>query len=122
VGRILLVDDDVELGAVMCELFRDAGAEDCLVAHSLHELEQQRDRALGCDLAIVDVNLGHDQPSGLDVHRWLRDSGYQHRIVFLTGHAQSHPLVMAAARTPGTEVLAKPIPAATLLRVAGFAP
>jgi DNA-binding response OmpR family regulator len=117
-GRILLVDDDDDLVAVMGELLRDAGARECVAARSLRDVQLHRNEALRCELAIVDVNLGSGQPSGVDVCLWLRREGFSGRIVFLTGHAQSHPLVAAAVRTAGASVLAKPVRAEDLVRVA----
>jgi DNA-binding NtrC family response regulator len=112
--RILLVDDDPDLAELMSEVLVDAGAQGCVIAHSLADLEAQKSRALAAQLAIVDVNLGATQPSGVEVHDWLRKAGFAGRVVFLTGHAQSHPLVLAATRTPGTQVLTKPITAESL--------
>jgi DNA-binding response OmpR family regulator len=106
--RVLLVDDDDDLVDVMRGLLADEGAR-VHVAHSLGEVERQRDDALASDLAILDVNLGAGQPSGVDVFEWLRAGGFAGRVVFLTGHARAHPLVTAAAAIPGTRVLSKPI-------------
>jgi FixJ family two-component response regulator len=117
VSRVLLVDDDEDLVATMSELLSGAGANSCVVARSLGEVQRQGSEALACEVAIVDVNLGNGQPSGLDVHRWLREQGFGGRTVFLTGHAQSHPLVVAAARLGGVIVLAKPIRTEELLRI-----
>lgn len=114
-----MVDDDPDLLFAMSELLREAGADVCVSAQSLAELQAQRARALECSLAVVDVNLGPRQPTGVDVYRWLRAEGFPGRIVFLTGHAQSNELVQAACRTPDTSVLSKPIDADVLLRLAG---
>jgi DNA-binding response OmpR family regulator len=118
VGRILLVDDDGDLVAVMGELLREAGALGCVEARSLRDVQLHRAEALGCEVAIVDVNLGSGQPSGVDVCLWLRREGFSGRIVFLTGHAQSNPLVAAAVLTAGASVLVKPVRAEDLVRVA----
>lgn len=116
--RILLVEDDKDLAELMRELLGDVGAQ-TYVAHSLGEAKAQYTDVLACDLAIVDINLGEGQPSGVDVHAWLRAESFGGEIVFLTGHARSHPLVVAAAATPSTRILAKPIDAATLLSCIG---
>jgi DNA-binding response OmpR family regulator len=118
VSRILLVEDDEDLVAVMSELLRDAGAEACVAATSLSEVQRRGAEVLDFDLAIVDVNLGSGKPSGVDVCRWLREEGFGGRTVFLTGHAQSHPLVVEAARTAGAQVFAKPMRAEDLVRIA----
>src|SRR5690242_12636180 len=118
VGRVLLVDDDLDLLEIMRLVFVQAGAKACVLASSLKEVQAQRDEALGVDAAILDVNLGHGLASGLDVHRWLRDEGFAGRSVFLTGHARNHPLVQEAAKVPGTTVVSKPIDMKHLLRLA----
>jgi FixJ family two-component response regulator len=67
------------------------------------------DAALGCAVALLDVNLGARQPSGLDAYRWLRDHEYRGRVCFLTGHARSHPLVGQALAMGGAHLVEKPI-------------
>ena len=68
------------------------------------------------DLAFLDVNLGADNPSGLDALRWLRERGYPGKTVFLTGHGVENPLVEEARSTSGVEVLQKPISMRRLAR------
>jgi FixJ family two-component response regulator len=53
-------------------------------------------------------------PSGLDSYGWLRKHGFEGRIVFLTGHAASHPLVSEARRLGDAEVVSKPVSLARL--------
>jgi FixJ family two-component response regulator len=112
------VDDDADLIEVLTQLFLDAGAAECVAAHSLAEVEAKRERALACTFALVDVNLGRGKPTGLDVHRWLTAQGFAGRIVFLTGHAHSDPMVKAAAQMSGAKVLTKPIDADVLTSLA----
>ena len=77
--------------------------------------ERLRVGALGCGLALLDINLGAGVPSGLDAYRWLKDNGFPGRTVFLTGHARSHPLVREARELTHVQVLSKPIESAVLL-------
>lgn len=112
---VLLVDDDADLVEMFGLLFSRHGIPH-RQAHSLAEV-----KALGSDLdavttAILDVNLGLDQPSGVDVANWLR-ARHPMRIVFITGHAPDHPLVRAASGEHG-EVLEKPVPTKLLLEIA----
>ena len=58
---------------------------------------------------ILDINLGPDRRSGIDAYAWLRRQGYKGRIVFLTGHANNHPLVVEAQRIGDAEIYSKPI-------------
>ena len=117
--QVLVVDDDADLVDLLGLLLVEAGAERCVLAHSLDEVTSQREDALGCELAILDINLGAGRPSGLAVHRWLRECGFKGRIVFLTGHAHGHALVQAAARAPDAQVVAKPLRADDLTRLLG---
>lgn len=110
---VLLVDDDEDLVEMFGLLFTRHG----IAYRGVHTLAEVMD--LGQDLAavttaILDVNLGLNQPSGVDVADWLRER-YTMRIVFITGHAPDHPLVRAAS---GGEVLEKPVPTKLLLEIA----
>jgi len=115
---MLLVEDDPDLLDIMCAIFLGAGVQSCLVARSLAEVQAQRAGALVAELAIFDVNLGHGNATGVDVHHWLRSEGFVGRSIFLTGHAQHHPLVRAAAETAGTTIVSKPLDLDHLVRLA----
>jgi len=116
VRRVLLVEDDSTLLELTADLLETCGVESVGVA-SLAELRARASEALACDLALLDVNLGAGEPSGVDVFRWLRERGFAGRIVFLTGHARLQPLVAQAA-AHGVEILDKPIAPATLIALA----
>ena len=118
VAGILVVDDDDDLREIMSELLRSYGVERCIVAATLAEVEENAAVALATSLALVDVNLGARQPTGLDVERWLRRNGYRGRVVFLTGHAADDPRVKQALATEGTRVVSKPISSAQLMELA----
>src|SRR5579862_5380074 len=68
----------------------------CAWSSDVCSSDLHREEALGSRLAILDVNLGPGCPSGLDAHSWLAAEHFSGRIVFLTGHAQSYPLVERA--------------------------
>ena len=115
--RILICDDDADIAEVMGEFFQDHGI-DCVITHSFDEVVARRTEALGCSLAILDVNLGFAQPSGIDVFRWLQRERFGGSVVFLTGHAVTSA-VLDGARTLGVPILSKPIEGETLLRLVG---
>lgn len=117
--RVLVLEDDADLRSILCELLSLSGADVGVSAGSLEELRRERAAALGCGLALLDINLGAGVPSGLDVYRWLRDNGFSGRTVFLTGHARSHPLVREALELKNVQVLSKPIEAGALLALVG---
>jgi DNA-binding NtrC family response regulator len=111
VPGILFLDDDADLRRIISTLVQLKTGKSCLALATLAEMRAHREQVLGTQLAILDVNLGEDQPSGLDAYGWLRAEGYRGRVVFLTGHAATHPLVEAAARMGQVKVLVKPLTA-----------
>jgi FixJ family two-component response regulator len=120
-GPILFVEDDDDLREAVMEVVGILG-RDCLAVGSYRDLLELDGRALGCALAILDINLGRGAPSGLDAYRWLRREGFRGRVVFLTGHAGSHPLVEEARRIGEARVFSKPIDANTLRSLVTGAP
>lgn len=107
---ILVMDDDIDLLEVLQEtLITLCKVNQVITATSMDAVQQQKDKILNCELAILDVNLGAERPSGVNVAEWLRANGFKGKIVFLTGHAVSDPEVLAATRMPNTKVVAKPI-------------
>lgn len=113
--RVLVLEDDEDLRTLLCELLEMAGAEDCVGAGSVEAMVRQREHVLGCGLALLDVNLGTGAPSGLDAYHWLREHGFGGHIVFLTGHARSHPLVRKAHALTQAQVLSKPVDVSVLM-------
>jgi DNA-binding NtrC family response regulator len=117
VRRILLLEDDDDLRASLRELLELLGAQ-CTAVASVDEMKQKERDVLGCDVALLDINLGRDVPSGIDGYRWLGSRQFRGSMVFLTGHARSHPLVEEAYRMAGVAVLEKPVTLDALKRVA----
>ena len=113
--RVLVLEDDDDLRTLLCDLLVGAGAKACVSAGSVEAMVQQKDQVLGCGLALLDVNLGSGVPSGLDAYYWLRENGFGGRIVFLTGHARSHPLVRKAYDLSQALILSKPVDAKVLM-------
>jgi ActR/RegA family two-component response regulator len=106
---LLFIDDDVDLRETITDAAPYLGVGRCVMAGSLEELEANRVEALASSLAVVDINLGPDVPSGVDVYRWLRRAGFVGRIVFLTGHGADDRRVQEAARLGDVAILSKPI-------------
>jgi DNA-binding response OmpR family regulator len=113
--KVLLVDDNADLLEVLGIYIRGAGIE-VLDATSLAEVEALGPALDQVTLAILDVNLGYGRPSGIDVCTWLQAHHPNCRIVFLTGHASSHPLVKSASANG--EVLGKPVDARRIIQLA----
>jgi DNA-binding response OmpR family regulator len=108
VTRAVLLDDDEDVLDALAALLQVLGAPS-LSARSLAELAAQRDAVLAADLAILDLNLGPDQPNGIDAFEWLRGTGFAGRIVFLTGHGAGDLLFARACDLSGVLLLRKPI-------------
>ena len=123
VPRVLIVDDDEDLGLVLGDVVTYLGGGNSVIARSLEDVQQHADEAVACSLAIIDINLGHGMPTGVDVVHWLRSRSFRGRVVFLTGHASDDPKVITASKVADTRLLSKPIDASTiesLLRESGI--
>jgi DNA-binding NtrC family response regulator len=109
VGKVLLIEDDPDQLEMLAMALSLVCGRECVRARSYAELTGLADAALGCAIALLDVNLGARQPSGLDAYRWLRNHEYRGRVCFLTGHARSHPLVAQALAMGDACLVEKPI-------------
>src|SRR3954466_1526166 len=105
---VLLLDDDDDLRETLTEVMENGFGRACVGVRSVAELMQRRQDVLACHRAVLDVNLGPGVPSGLDAYRWLRSEGFTGPIVFLTGHAGTHPLVAEAQRIGSARLVGKP--------------
>jgi len=115
--KVYILEDSADLGQLLCEFLKMEKGADCASATSFAQLLKDPEPALSADLVVLDVNLGTDQPSGIDAYEWLRDQGYRGRVIFLTGHGAGHPLVKKARALSGVPVLEKPVEAERLLEL-----
>ena len=106
---VLHVEDNDDLRELVVELVTAVLKHRCVGVGSYEELVVLGQHVLGCSVAILDINLGSNRRSGLDAYAWLRANGYTGRIVFLTGHASAHPLVVEAQRIGDAQIFSKPI-------------
>lgn len=116
---VLFVDDDEDLREVMRDILVRIGVQRVFTAGSLRDVQGMRDDALACQVAIIDINLGANQPSGVGVFEWLEREGFAGRIVFLTGHASNDPRVREAASVAGSVIAAKPLTVSELQKLLG---
>jgi DNA-binding NtrC family response regulator len=114
-SKTLVLDDDDDLRFLLCEVVTSLSDGECLAVRSFDDLVAHESEALACDLALLDVNLGANVASGLDALEWLRAHDFQGRVVLLTGHARTHPLVERARRSASVPVLEKPVTLDTIL-------
>jgi FixJ family two-component response regulator len=113
---VLIVDDDYDLRTTLSDIMHLMCDADCLVFPDVASLENAGERALACEVAIIDVNLGAGKPNGVDAYHWLVRHGFTGRIVFLTGHAGASTLVKDAVDAGTAEFVQKPASIRTLCR------
>jgi DNA-binding NtrC family response regulator len=106
---VLILDDDEDLRDVLGTTVEEVFGWSWIGVSSVPAMIDLGQRALGSDLAILDINLGLDQPSGLDAFAWLGEHHFKGRIIFLTGHAASHPLVDKAQHEQLASIYQKPL-------------
>lgn len=104
----IILDDSEDLKNLMKSYIELSLHSSCAAYGSFLELEDHRIEALSSSAAILDLELGYNQPNGLDAYRWLKANDYHGRIFFLTGHGKSHPLVQEAKKL-GAEIWEKPM-------------
>jgi DNA-binding NtrC family response regulator len=113
--RVLVVDDDRNLRVSLTQFLETNEAVRVSAVSSLSEVQALGQAAMEFDLAILDINLGLESPSGLDVFHWLRSHHFRGRVVFFTGYAKTHPLVAQAMTFPGIVICEKPMDVGQLL-------
>jgi ActR/RegA family two-component response regulator len=104
--HVLVVEDDIDLCDTLGLLMDSLGAV-CIKAASLEAVKNLKLENL--DVAVLDVNLGSGQPSGLDIYHYLCGEFKIFRTIFLTGHMASHPLVQEVKLLRNVKVLSKPV-------------
>ncbi|MEZ0392914.1 MAG: response regulator [Pseudobdellovibrionaceae bacterium] len=117
---IFFLDDSSEFLSLVKLLIERKCDCQTVTSSSYDQALQNEGPILDSDLAFLDINLGDESHSGLDVYRWLREKGYQKPVYFLTGHGKNSPDVQAAeALGQQVKVLTKPIPNKELMDLIG---
>jgi DNA-binding response OmpR family regulator len=109
IKRVLFLDDDEDLRASVEDVLHARYETACTVFGTYEELVKAGTSVLDHDLAILDINLGPGVPSGIDAYQWLRQLGFRGRVLFLTGHARSHPEVAKARDLEDAQIAQKPM-------------
>jgi DNA-binding NtrC family response regulator len=103
-GRILIVDDEVNIREALAALLRDEGYE-VITAPSAEEAMA----ALGADyfqVVISDMRMGN--ASGMDLLRWLRENGPETEMILLTAYGSVENAV-EAMKLGAYDYLSKPV-------------
>ncbi len=116
-GPVLLLDDDADLRFAFSEFVEMLCGRRCLTVGSYEEMVAAADTVLRCSVALLDVNLGAGQPTGIDAYRWLVGQAFGGRLYFFTGHARVHPLLAEIEKLGTVQVLSKPLDADKLMEV-----
>lgn len=114
---ILVLDDSDDLLELVRFFVERLCERTAITARNLREIEALGVQVFSCELAILDINLGPLEPSGVDVYHWLRSKGFKAPIFFLTGHARSCPFVAEAERLGDARVLTKPLAPDDLIKI-----
>jgi FixJ family two-component response regulator len=109
VRTVLFVDDSDDLLQLIKFMCESLPAVECFYLSSMSAVLEMAPQVLQTNLAILDVNLGWGEPSGVEIYRWLRGQNYGGKIVFLSGHARTDPMVEEAARISSVEFFKKPL-------------
>jgi DNA-binding NtrC family response regulator len=107
--RVLFVDDSIDLCQLIeltCQSLPDV---ECISVTSMSAVVERAEQVLRTEVAILDVNLGPGEPSGVDIYRWLKGRNYHGKIVFLSGHARKDPLAGEAAAISEVDFFQKPL-------------
>jgi FixJ family two-component response regulator len=111
------LDDDADMLDAVSEAIEGSAGLTCLAVRSYAQLAEQESATLSSSVAILDINLGEGSASGIDAYQWLRGHDYGGRVIFLTGHALSHPLVRRATELGAARVVQKPVTLSMLMQM-----
>jgi DNA-binding NtrC family response regulator len=106
---VLFVDDCRDICDVMEVMCQSLPEVECVCVTSMSAVLENVAQVPRTDLAILDVNLGPGEPSGVEIYRWLKGQNYRGKIVFLSGHARTDPVVEEAAKISGVDFFQKPL-------------
>src|SRR5436190_17760135 len=106
---VLFVDDSSDLCQVMELTCQSLPGIECICVPSMSAVLERAAQVLRTDLAILDVNLGPGEPSGIEIYRWLKGQNYRGKIVFLSGHTRTDPQVVEATKILGVDFFQKPL-------------
>lgn len=105
--KVLVLDDDKDLCTLMLAVIKEMGMEgSCL--RSFNDVSFLRRDQLNFSYAFLDINLGIDQPSGIDVYNWLKEREFKGKVIFFTGYAMSYPMLQNSLKDPNVSLLKKP--------------
>jgi FixJ family two-component response regulator len=108
---VYVVDDDDSLRTALSRLLRAAGHETRSYSSAAEFLLARKQPLRGCLLLDVRIPGG---PSGMELHRGLRDQDEMLPVIFITGHGDI-PMSVQAIKAGAFDFLPKPVQRETLL-------
>ena len=115
-ARVVFLDDNQDLRELMRDVLESSLKVECTCFASVMEFMKHAEEVLRAKVAILDINLGFNVPSGMDAFHWLTKQGFQGKVVFFTGHARIY-LQAALDEGSGPEILEKPVDLNKLISV-----
>jgi DNA-binding response OmpR family regulator len=112
-GRVLVIDDDAEMRAVLEQTLASAGYEVALAADGRRGVAQYR--ALPADLVIVDIFMPNQD--GLETITQLRRDFPGVAIIAISGRPGGETMMLAARRMGAVRTVTKPFEPEELLAV-----
>jgi CheY-like chemotaxis protein len=118
-ARILVIDDDAQLRAVIRRILEPSGHEVALAGNGLEGAQMCRER--GADLVLLDIHM--PVANGMETLILLADIAPSLRIIVISGGSQSFDLdLLGSARLLGARsTLPKPFTRQELLDAVGRA-
>lgn len=108
---IFFLDDSEEYLDVMKVFVQAACNCEAITCSNIESMQDQIEAILKSEMAFLDINLGLNQPSGIQAYRWLKSQGYNKPVFFLTGHAKDSDEAKQAQVFDDVRVIQKPIAA-----------
>mgnify|MGYP001342099680 CR=1 FL=1 len=113
---VVIVDDCEDLREMLAIALQLRLGIECQCYGSFREIAPKKALVKDAKVAILDVNLGAQEPSGIEVYHWLKEISFCGKVYFLTGHAKFHPLVQEAIAS-GAETFEKPLSSEKLISI-----
>jgi DNA-binding response OmpR family regulator len=111
-GRVLVVEDDGDIGGLICEMIRGDGF-DCRWVRSDRDAYTDIEAPPPLRALVVDINLGAGT-TGFDVARFARKAIPDVAVIYVTGEAT--PQSLTSFGVPDAGLVMKPFTADELLR------
>jgi FixJ family two-component response regulator len=106
---VLFVDDSDDICQVVEAMCQSLPEVECVCVTSMLAVQERAEQVLRTGVAILDVNLGPGEPSGIEIYRWLKGKNYRGKVVFLSGHVRTDPQVEEAGKISGVDFFQKPL-------------